>query len=170
MSFAVSSHEKNGFYEVVLEDKTAGSQVVIHRENGASLYSFNIQTDDGTLNIVDNYPTPESLKDNLTKSFKSCKLSPFACRIPGGGYTHNNQFYQLQNLSPDGSSIHGLLYNKAFKITDEFYDENLASVQLSSPTINHQALPKYKPRLVSQLVLYGLFYEYMIQQYSAYQN
>lgn len=130
MYFGVSSQEKNGFFKVILEDRTAGSKVVIHPEHGALLHAFEIQTDEGPLNIIDNYPTPESLTADLTRSFKSCKLSPFACRIPGGRYTHENHSYQLQNLSADGSSVHGLLYNRAFKVVDEFYDENLASVQL----------------------------------------
>ncbi|MEO6000999.1 MAG: aldose 1-epimerase [Chitinophagaceae bacterium] len=131
MSFAVSSQQTNGFNEIILEDRIACTQVVIHPENGALLHAFSIQTDNGPFNVIDNYPDPESLQNELTDSFKSCKLSPFACRIPAGRYTFNNRLYEFQKKLKDGSSIHGLLYDKPFTMADEFYDDKQAGVQLN---------------------------------------
>lgn len=130
MSFAVSTQQTNGFQEVILDDTFASTRLVILPEIGAMLHAFIIQTTNGPLNIIDGYATPQVLQNELTTSFKGCKLSPFACRIPGGAYKHLEQDYQLQNISSDGSSIHGLLYNKPFKVVDEFSDDKQASVLL----------------------------------------
>ena len=72
--------------------------------------------------------TLEQSKQYLSTSFKSSKLSPFACRIPGGKYIYDGQEFELKHKFKDGSAIHGLLYNKAFKQTDSFFDEQKASV------------------------------------------
>jgi aldose 1-epimerase len=130
MSFAIYKQQTNGFDTIMLVDNIGLSRVSILPETGAMLHSFEVQTDNGPFNIIDNYANPSILLNELNESFKSCKLSPFACRIPGGKYFHNEHVYTLQHIAGDGSSIHGLLYNKPFKVMDEFCDDSQAVVQL----------------------------------------
>ncbi len=130
MSFAVYTQQTNGFHTIILEDSIGLTRVGILPQTGAMLHFFEVQIDNGSFNIIDNYADQSMLQLELDNSFKSCKLSPFACRIPGGKYIHNEQVYTLQHIAADGSSIHGLLYNKPFKVMDEFYNNSQASVHL----------------------------------------
>lgn len=97
---------------------------------GALLHSFEVQLDEGSLNVVDNYPNIASLQKDLALSYKSSKLSPFACRIQNGQYVFNGQLFEFANKFNDGTAIHGLLYNKAFSVVDQFADAEQASVLL----------------------------------------
>ena len=104
------------------------TQVIILPEYGAMLHAFIVETNNGPHNIIDNYSGAAEIKKELATSFKSSKLSPFACRIPGGKYMYDGEEFELENKFMDGTAIHGLLYNKPFKKTDEFADEQKASV------------------------------------------
>jgi aldose 1-epimerase len=130
MSFAVLTQQTSGFDTIILEDKIALTKAVILPDYGAMLHSFIIKTGTGHFNIIDGYSNLQVLENEIADSFKSCKLSPFACRIPAGVYTFNNHDYKLQTNRSDGSSIHGLLFNKRFKLMDQIYDDNQASVRL----------------------------------------
>jgi aldose 1-epimerase len=130
MSFAVHTRESNGFRQVILEDKTAHAQLTVLPECGGSLHAFIVQTRNGPVNIIDNYPNIETYRKELTTSYKGSKLSPFACRIPGGRYSYNGDTYELKKKIEDGSAIHGLLYEKAFEVVDVFSDDSKVSVQL----------------------------------------
>ena len=67
---------------------------------------------------------------DLGISFKSSKLSPFPCRIAAGKYSFEGQSYQFKNIFGDCTAIHGLLYNKAFTITEEMADDSFAALNL----------------------------------------
>ena len=97
---------------------------------GGLIHEFVIIAQHAKLNIIDNYKTEDELKGFLAFSYKSCKLSPFACRIADGKWSFEGRGLEFNSKFKDGSAIHGLLYNKPFKIVDEFSDENQASVSL----------------------------------------
>ena len=127
MEFAISSHTENGLAQTILTDPASRTQVIILPEYGALLHAFIVDTHHGMHNIIDNYGSADEIKKELSNSFKSSKLSPFACRIPAGKYMYDGQEFELENKFMDGTAIHGLLYNKVFKKTDTFYDEHRAS-------------------------------------------
>ncbi|MEP7279007.1 MAG: aldose 1-epimerase [Bacteroidota bacterium] len=128
MEFTISSRTENGLAQVILTDPFSHTQVIILPEYGAMLHAFIIDTANGSQNIIDNYSSAEEIKKELATSFKSSKLSPFACRIPGGRYQYEGQEFELENKFTDGTAIHGLLYNKVFKKTESFSDEQKACV------------------------------------------
>lgn len=130
MSFAVLTRTGAGFAETILENKLNGTRVIILPEYGALLHEFSVQIPEGRFNIIDNYPDKASLDAELTKSYKSCKMSPFPCRVPAGRYQHAGRDFELEKKLRDGASIHGLLYDKVFKRVDDFADETQASVVL----------------------------------------
>lgn len=130
MSFSVSAQQNDGFEQIILEDKDAHSQVSILPQFGASLHAFIIDTEYGLFNVIDNYKDIETLQKELGLSYKSAKLSPFACRVTGGRYTYKAQQFEFRDKFSDGSSIHGLLYNKPFNVLSDFCDDTQASVQL----------------------------------------
>ena len=128
MEFAISSFTDKGLAQVTLTDPSSRTQVTILPDYGAMLHAFTVETKNGMHNVIDNYSNADEIKKELANSFKSSKLSPFACRIPGGKFMYDGEEFELENKFMDGSAIHGLLYNKAFKKSDSFFDEQKASV------------------------------------------
>jgi len=130
MPFSISHQTENELQQIVLLDKETGSSVSVLPSCGSLLHSFNLQTSAGSFNIIDNYRSLDELKNTLTASHKSSKLSPFVCRIKEGKYNFNNKDFELLNKFPDGSAIHGLLVKKPFEVTDEVATEAGASVSM----------------------------------------
>jgi len=128
MEFSIATISENGLKQVILTDPVSRTKIVVLPQYGAMLHAFVIEQDGGMFNVIDNYSNTDEIGKELSISFKSSKLSPFACRIPGGKYVYDGQEFELQHKFMDGSAIHGLLYNKAFKQTDSFFDEQKASV------------------------------------------
>ena len=127
MDFSISSTSENGFDQVILTDANTRTQVTILPDYGAMLHSFTVETKQGLHNIIDNYASADELKKTLAASFKGSKLSPFACRIPEGKYIYDGEEFEFENKFMDGTAIHGLLYNKAFKKVHTFADHKTAS-------------------------------------------
>ncbi|MEJ7736067.1 MAG: aldose 1-epimerase [Chitinophagaceae bacterium] len=130
MSFAVFTQELNRLEQVILENKNDLTRVIILPRHGAALHAIIIQTPDGDVNLVDQYEDGETLKIESGISFKGSKLSPFPCKTNNGRYTYNLNQYEFEHKQRDGSAIHGLLYNKAFKVVDVFCDDHQAAVRL----------------------------------------
>lgn len=130
MSFSVTRINQNGFSLVRLQDNATNTIITILPEYGALLHSFEILAEGEHLNIIDNYPGRENIEQDLAISFKSSKLSPFVCRLRNGKYSIDDEEFEIRNKFTDGNAIHGLLYNKPFKIADEFADDKLANVSL----------------------------------------
>jgi len=130
MNFAIERVVENGFSLVRLRDNKTKTAVSIMPASGGLLHEFLINVNGSDFNILDNYKTPEELNRYLALSYKGCKLSPFACRIAEGKWALEGQEFELSTKFKDGTAIHGLLYNKAFNISDEFADDEMASVSL----------------------------------------
>jgi aldose 1-epimerase len=128
MEFSVSTVLENDLHQVVLTDPSNRTKIIILPHFGAMLHAFMIEKGGGMFNVLDNYAGAAEIEKELSTSFKSSKLSPFACRIPGGKYVYDGQLFEMEHKFMDGSAIHGLLYNKVFKQTDTFFDEQKASV------------------------------------------
>lgn len=130
MSFLIKSAAENGLEIIRLIDESAAISVDILPAVGASLHAFRVPTKNGVFNIIDNYADKMEIEDQLSKSFKSSKLSPFVCRIPDGKYEWEEVEYEFATKFMDGSAIHGLLYNKPFNIVDRYTNDEQASVRL----------------------------------------
>lgn len=120
MAFSITHTEQNGFSLIGLQDST-GTRVEIISGLGASLHVFEV----GGLNVIDNYPDISAFRAEVNDTFKSVKLSPFACRINNASYSWEQKQYTIAK-----SPIHGLLYDAAFEIADESADEASASLTL----------------------------------------
>ena len=130
MNFIVERIIDNGFSLIRLKDIKTETYVTIMPGAGGLIHEFVIMLQDTGLNIIDNYKDEAELNGFLSLSYKSCKLSPFACRIAEGKYSFEGKSYEFKSRFKDGSAIHGLLYNKTFNVSDEFSDDNMASVTL----------------------------------------
>ena len=128
MEFSIATVNEKGLEQIILTDPATRTQINILPKYGAMLHAFTVETKNGLHNVIDNYSSEAEIKDKLSTSFKSSKLSPFACRIADGKYIYDGEAFEFENKFMDGTAIHGLLYNKVFKKTDSFFDEQRASV------------------------------------------
>ncbi|RAJ00261.1 aldose 1-epimerase [Chitinophaga skermanii] len=125
MSFDIRSFEENGFQIIALVDKKSQTQVEIIPAYGAMLHAFKIQHKGSQLNCIDGYRDKNDYEKEVRNSFKSVKLSPFACRINDGAYNWQSQQYKVEK-----TPIHGLLFDQAFTITQQQAEDAYASVTM----------------------------------------
>ncbi len=131
MNFSIQSLTENGLSIIRLTNSISHTTIDILPAYGALLHSFTIQTVQGPFNIIDNYKDKGTIENQLSHSYKSSKLSPFACRIPAGKYEWENSQFEFTNKFNDGSAIHGLLFNKVFSVDEQYFNNEKASVKLS---------------------------------------
>ena len=118
MIFHIDRLNEHGLDILRIENKSERSFVSILPGFGGLLHSFGLAIDGSTHNVIDNYPDDNAVIDFLGASFKGAKLSPFPCRVPQGSYKFKGKRYELRPNFPDGSAIHGLLYNRPFEVVE----------------------------------------------------
>lgn len=129
MRFEVAIDRRSVFPVIYLRDNETGTCAVIYAK-GALLNSFEIPAKQGLINVVDGFTGPEQLLNDITKGFRSAKLSPFVCRMRKGSYTLHHTAYTIRKHFLAGHAIHGLLYDADFVITDSFASNEKATVSL----------------------------------------
>jgi aldose 1-epimerase len=132
--FTISNSSSNGFEKIHLTNNVTNTTATILPLCGATLHSFSVVHNNSLLNIIDHYESAEDFATNVTaKGFKSCKMSPFACRIKNASYQHNGNSYTIEKFLLGSSAIHGLLYDAPFTLVAQSADEKQASI-----TLQHQ--------------------------------
>ena len=130
--FSIERKTEEGFEKIILKETAANTSVEIIPSCGAILHAFNVIYNDRPLNIIANYADLDDFKKNVTlKGFRSCKLSPFACRVKNAAYTFNGIKYKLDKFLLNENALHGLLYDAKFEIISELMTEDYASIGLS---------------------------------------
>lgn len=115
--------------QVVLESKYARATILPNC--GAILNSWIVQINDKNIEIIEGYPSPQDFGTQCEAlGFRSCKLSPFVCRLNNSTYQFDNQSFTTNKFALNGSAIHGLLYNESFKVLEVKNSEDEASVTL----------------------------------------
>lgn len=131
MNFSIRHAKEQDLELVNIKDERSGTEISLLPGHGASLHAFRIRQTDGTgFNVIDPYRDLAELKKEIGLSFKGVKLSPFPCRIPAGKYRFDNREYRLSRLFPDGTAIHGLLYDSPFTIIEEKGGDSSGDVSL----------------------------------------
>ncbi len=129
--FSVTAKIENGFDKIVLCDEQSKTRVEVIPACGAVLHSFSIVHNGNDLNIIDNYSSASDFKNNVAgQGFKSCKLSPFACRIHNAAYDFAGVTYKIEKYRDKGHALHGLLFDAVFTIVSQQADEEKSSVTL----------------------------------------
>ena len=141
MGFSIEHLEENGFSIIALIDDN-GAEAHVIPSFGALLHAFIVPHGDGKLNVIDSYKNVGELNAGVTGSFKSVKLSPFACRIRDAQYSWQGKTYTMRK-----SPIHGLLYDVAFEVTDESADEEAASITLAQIIALRMRSPRKAKRI-----------------------
>lgn len=115
MAFEKKETLTNGLNITELIHTESGTRVHILPAAGALLHGWIVQHNGQPVNLIDHYADQDDLAANLTNSYKSANLSPFACRIPDGKYTYQGHRYEFAHKFSDGNAIHGLLADKPFE-------------------------------------------------------
>jgi len=130
MAFSVLVEEKDSVQIITLRDESNSTEAEIY-SFGALLNSFSVTQKNKRINIIDGFSSPADAKENITKGFKSAKLSPFVCRMNKGEYTFNEQSHKIQKFYLGDEAIHGLIYNAPFDIKKYQANNEKAFVHLS---------------------------------------
>ncbi len=112
MQFSAVIQNEDIFPAVILKDERSKTEAVIY-SFGAMLNSFVI---DGHQNIIDAYQSCSDAKENFANGFKSCKLSPFVCRVKNGEYAWQHHHFKTGKFFWNKEALHGLLYDSTFLI------------------------------------------------------
>ncbi len=129
--FAVETNSRNGFELIVLKDLSSNTSVEIIPTCGGILHSFNVWQNGASLNVIDNYKSLDDFEKNVTANgFKSCKLSPFACRIKNGTYQFGDHTYRIEKFFLGDNALHGLIYDADFAVTYQYADKHHAGIAI----------------------------------------
>jgi aldose 1-epimerase len=129
--FSIAAVQENGFDKIILTDPDSGTGVEILPSSGALLHAFNVRYKGGILNVIDQYSSAADFTQNVArKGFKSCKLSPFVCRLKDGSYIFGGNQYKIEKFYLGSSAIHGLLFDASFTILQQSADNEKASLSL----------------------------------------
>jgi len=114
-------HKKEGNY-LELSNSEINFRAKIFLDQGGSLQEL-------TLN---NIPVIKEFEPvSAEKKYASSILFPFTGRVENGKYTFNNTMYQLEINNPETkSALHGLVYNKNFKILNYTTSEQSQTISL----------------------------------------
>ncbi len=129
MPFEISVDGKNHFPVIKLRDMFNGCTAEIY-SFGALLNGFYIKGSTESTNVIDGFLSPQDAVENITKGFKSAKLSPFVCRLAKGEYSQENKTYKINKFYLGSEAIHGLLFDTVFAIKEFGTDEHSAFVKL----------------------------------------
>lgn len=131
MSFLIRHVKQQELELITITDDATDTEVALLPGFGATLQAFRVRQKDGSLfDVIDSYKDGAELKRGLNRSFKGPKLSPFPCRIPDGTYQFEGKEYKFGHLFPDGTAIHGLLYNKPFTVLEEAADAGEGTIAM----------------------------------------
>ncbi len=122
---------KDGFQLAVLSDTDSGTSAEIIPSCGGILHSLNVLHHNDFINVIDNYESRDDFEQHVaSKGFKSCKLSPFACRIKNATYQYGETTYQIKKFLLGENAIHGLIYDAGFSIAQQYANEESATLVL----------------------------------------
>ena len=129
--FSVNDKQDQGFNIVVLHDQASGTSVEIVPECGAILHAFKINFAPDPINIIDQYRNKKEFDERVeAEGFKSCKLSPFPCRLKNGTYHFGEKEYKVEKFYLGKHALHGLIYDAPFDIVKMEADTEKATLEL----------------------------------------
>ena len=126
--FKIEYIKNNQFNHVKLVNSDNSCYAKIYLNQGASVQELHI----------DNTPIIEDLEPlQYADTYASSILFPFANRIKDGSYTFQNKAYQFDiNQKEENNALHGLVYNKTFKVINEEVSKSKATLKLEYNEVN----------------------------------
>lgn len=98
---------------------------------GALLNSWQVTLNGQSHALIEGYDDANDFARHAeTKGFRSCKLSPYVCRLRQARYQYRQQQYRIGKYMLGDSAIHGLLYDVPFDVILQEANDHLAMVVL----------------------------------------
>lgn len=125
--FGIEEKSENGFNQIILKSSD-GCFAAITPQSGGMLHAFGVERKGGRLNVIDHYESARQFREQAESlGHKSCKLSPYVCRMKDGEYTFGQNKYTIKNgYGPH--ALHGLIYRKSFSIISTEASDTEASL------------------------------------------
>lgn len=123
------------YYTNILPSKvqlSSGSSTIdIWPMEGAIVNSWTFVNQGNPVQVIAGYNDMNDFARHAeSKGFRSCKLSPYVCRLNKGHYSYAGRDYEIGKFKLNGSSIHGLLYDVPFEVISHDTTDSLAMVVL----------------------------------------
>jgi aldose 1-epimerase len=129
--FSIYNKKENGFEKFFLKDNDSNTFAVILPACGAILHTFETTHNGVAINVIDSYQSEDDFKTKVeSKGFLGTKLSPFVCRLKHGTYHFGEKKYTFDKFYLGKNALHGILYNKPFKVTGQTSNEVHASLTM----------------------------------------
>jgi aldose 1-epimerase len=129
--FSTDIVTKDDFRIAVLSDPDSGTSAEIIPGCGGILHAFNVVHQNDCINVIEQYENKNDFEKHIAaKGFKSCKLSPFACRIKNGAYQFAGNNYTIEKFFLEENAIHGLIYDAHFSILQQSANKESATLTL----------------------------------------
>lgn len=152
--FSIEQANASDFKKIILKDDNTGTSVEIIPSCGAILHAFTVVHNNAPINVIDSYDNAVDFDKNVAaKGFKSCKLSPFACRIKDATYAFENEQYTIQKFLLGDSALHGIIYDAPFEITKQMANEEFATISMQ---YDYQGADVGYPFIYTCIVTYTL--------------
>jgi aldose 1-epimerase len=127
MSFSIDIQPISNFKKVHITNNANGNSIDIITKGGL-LNSWKQSIDQW--DIIDGNDFEQGWGNFESDGFKSGKMSPYACRLYKGQYTHLNKSYQIEKFYLGDHALHGILYDAEYEIKDTTIKENSAGLTL----------------------------------------
>jgi aldose 1-epimerase len=128
MRFATNINRQYSSPSIELIDTFSQTKVEIFCFGGL-LNSFSIQQKNTSFNVVDGYKNVDDCVAQKNTWFKSCKLSPFVCRLKNGEYEFQNQIYKIEKFYLGNHAMHGAVYDAVYAVKSlEANDSNACAI------------------------------------------
>ena len=128
--FKIKKEKFGSFQKYKLINQNTGESASIIPDFGANVNELVLKKKDKLIQVIEGDKNTKELKKNAW--FKGAKLNPFPNRTKDGKYKFENKTYQLPiNFKVQDHAIHGLLYNKKFKVKKKISSKTKASLILS---------------------------------------
>lgn len=113
---------------ILLSGDTSQAEIYLF---GALLNRYAILQQSGEwFNCVRGYDSPTQAEAEITKGFRSAKLSPFVCRMKNAAYEFAGKRYESHKHNRKGHALHGLLYDHRFALIASHSDSESAWIDL----------------------------------------
>ena len=115
---------------VTISDAAFGSRAKILPELGFNCYGFAVPTSAGPLETL--WAAPD-FTDGTARPTRSGipLLFPFAGRIWGAKFRFRDKLYELEEGDDQGNAIHGFVFNRPWRVTDQSKDRVVGAFQAS---------------------------------------
>lgn len=127
--FKIVQDEYVDLRAIQIINQETGDELIVSTDAGATVLDLKLSYKGKLYNIFAGFQSIEEVQS--FKGFKGAILFPFPNRIKGGKYTFKGETYSFPVNEPQrGNAIHGLVYDRAFVIHDQYVKDDRAVLEL----------------------------------------